>query len=63
VTNSGARLTSNPAAVTLTPAGKLPAQSLQRTITAAGLLDAKGRPIDGQGSGQPGSNFVGTFKG
>jgi hypothetical protein len=49
--------------VTLTPAGKLPTQTLQLTITAGGTLDAEGRPIDGQGNGQSGSNFQKSFKG
>ena len=31
---------------------------LQLTITAARLLDALGRPLDGNDSGQPGANFV-----
>ena len=31
------------------------------TIKAADLLDALGRPLDGNGSGQPGANFVATL--
>ena len=35
--------------------------SLQLTLEAAGLLDTIGRPLDGDNSGQPGSNFVATL--
>jgi hypothetical protein len=34
---------------------------LQLTITAAGLPDTSGRPIDGNGDGQPGGNYVATL--
>jgi hypothetical protein len=44
--------------VTLTPRGTVPNQTLQLTITAAGTLDAQGRPIDGNHDGQPGGNAV-----
>jgi hypothetical protein len=36
-------------------------QSLQLRISAAGVLDAWGRPLDGKHSGQPGGDFVATF--
>jgi hypothetical protein len=49
--------------VTLTRGGKLPKQALQLTITASGLLDSQGRPIDGNKDGQPGGNFQTTFRG
>jgi hypothetical protein len=48
-------------AVTLTPAGKLPSGPLQLTITANGVLDALGRPLDGNNDGQPGGNFQTTL--
>ena len=45
--------------VTLTPKGRLaPNQELQLTVRAAGLLDAAGRSIDGDGDGQPGGDSV-----
>ncbi len=31
------------------------------TLKAAGLVDALGRPLDGNDSGQPGANFVATL--
>jgi hypothetical protein len=49
--------------VTLTPRGKLPRKPLQLTITAAGVLDAGGRPLDGNRDGKPGGNFQATFQG
>jgi hypothetical protein len=50
----------NPSAdtVTLTPRGQVPNQPLQLTINAAEVLDAEGRPIDGNRDGQPGGNLV-----
>ncbi len=49
--------------VTLIPAGKLNlSKPEQLRITAALLTDAYGRPLDGNYDGQPGGNFVGTFK-
>jgi len=53
----------NPAldTVTLTPKGTVVNQTLELTITAAGTLDAEGRPIDGSRDGQPGGNLVATF--
>jgi hypothetical protein len=47
--------------VTLTPRGKVPAQSLQLTITAAGTRDVQGRPLDGNRDGQPGGDAVVTI--
>jgi hypothetical protein len=44
--------------VTLTPKGTVPNQTLQLTVTAAGTLDAEGRPIDGNRDGQPGGDAV-----
>jgi hypothetical protein len=41
-------------ALTLNPPLKL-------TITAAAVLDALGRPLDGNGSGHPGANYVATI--
>jgi hypothetical protein len=49
------------ATVTLTPRGTVASQTLQLTITAAGTLDAMGRPIDGNRDGQPGGDFQATF--
>jgi hypothetical protein len=53
----------NPAvhSVTLTPRGSVVSPKLQLTIVAAGLLDAEGRPIDGNRDGQPGGNFTATL--
>ena len=49
--------------VTFIPAGKLNLSNpKQLRITAALLTDAYGRPLDGNYDGQPGGNFVGTFK-
>jgi hypothetical protein len=48
--------------VKLIPQGKLPKQALQLTINAALVLDAQGRPIDGNRDGQPGGNFVAILK-
>jgi hypothetical protein len=45
--------------VTLQVSGKLalsPAPELR--ISAAGILDASGRPLDGNGDGQPGGDYV-----
>jgi hypothetical protein len=55
--------TYDPAAhtVTLTPRGKVPPQTVQLTINAAGTLDTQGRPIDGNRDGQPGGDFQSTF--
>ena len=41
-------------------AGKIPPA---RMASRALLRDAEGRPIDGQGNGQSGSNFQKSFKG
>ena len=49
--------------VTLTPKAKLPTGMLQLTIIASAVFDAEGRPIDGDRNGQPGGNFVATFRG
>jgi hypothetical protein len=51
----------NPASdtVTLRPRGLVAARTLQLTIAAAGILDAEGRPIEG--NGQPGGSFVATL--
>jgi hypothetical protein len=38
-------------------------QPEQLQVTASQLTDAFGRPLDGNHSGQPGSNFVATFSG
>ena len=49
--------------VTLIPKGKLNlSKPEQLRITAALLTDAYGRPLDGNYDGQPGGNFVATFK-
>jgi subtilase family serine protease len=49
--------------VTLIPAGKLNlSKPEQLRITAALLTDTYGRPLDGNYDGQPGGNFVATFK-
>src|SRR5208337_3356319 len=49
--------------VTLIPAGKLNlSKPEQLRITAALLTGAYGRPLDGNYDGQPGGNFVATFK-
>ena len=41
------------------PAGKLaPGKINQLTITASGILDSLGRPLDGNNDGQPGGNLV-----
>ena len=51
-----------PNTVTLMTAKKLAlSPPLLLTINAAGLLDAEGRPLDGNGDGQPGGNFVATL--
>jgi uncharacterized repeat protein (TIGR01451 family) len=47
--------------VTLVPRGKIAKAKLQLTITAAGVLDAQGRPLDGNRDGQPGGDFQATF--
>ncbi len=60
---TGAVYSASANTVTLTPRGTLPAQLVQLTIKAAGTLDAEGRPIDGTRSGQPGGNYVTSFKG
>ncbi len=49
--------------MTLTPKAKLPTGVLQLTIIASAVFDAEGRPIDGDRNGQPGGNFVATFRG
>ena len=49
--------------VTLTLAGKLPVGPLVLTITAASVLDAEGRALDGTNNGQPGGNFQTTLSG
>jgi hypothetical protein len=49
--------------VTLTPAGKLPGGPLQLTILASSVLDAEGRPLDGNHDSQPGGNFQTTLGG
>jgi hypothetical protein len=49
--------------VTLTPRGKVPNQAVQLTITAAGVLDAQGRLLDGTGDGQAGGDFVVVVRG
>ena len=49
--------------VTLTLAGKVPAGPLQLTITASGVLDSNGRPIDGKNNGQPGGDYQTTLGG
>jgi hypothetical protein len=46
--------------VTLTPRGKVPRQALRLSITGSGVLDAQGRPVDGNGDGQPGGDFTAT---
>jgi len=48
--------------VALTTAKKLSlSPPLLLSINAAGLLDAENRPLDGNGDGQPGGNFVATL--
>jgi hypothetical protein len=48
--------------VTLTPARKLNLNTpLLLTVNAAGLRDASGRLLDGNGNGQPGGNFTATL--
>ncbi len=47
--------------VTLTPRGTVPNQTLELTINATLVLDARQRPIDGNGDGRPGGNFVATL--
>jgi hypothetical protein len=49
--------------ITLTPRGKVPHQTLQLSIDAALVLDAQGRPIDGNRDGRPGGTYVATLKG
>jgi hypothetical protein len=44
--------------VTLTPRGTVAGRGVQLSITAAQVLDTQGRPIDGNGDGQPGGDFV-----
>src|SRR5262249_7458680 len=48
--------------ITLTPRGKVPHQTLQLSIDAALVLDAQGRPIDGNHDGRPGGTYVATLK-
>jgi hypothetical protein len=41
------------------PAGKIaPGKINQLTITASGIFDSLGRPLDGNKDGQPGGNLV-----
>jgi hypothetical protein len=47
--------------ITLTPKGTVANKTLQLTITAAGTLDAEGRPIDGNRDGRAGGDFQATF--
>ena len=44
--------------VKLLPRGNLPTATMQLTINAARMLDSYGRPLDGNGDGQPGGNYV-----
>ena len=51
-----------PNTVTLMTAKKLAlSPPLLLTINAASLLDAEGRPLDGNGDGRPGGNFLATL--
>jgi hypothetical protein len=55
----------NPAGNTVTLVTRTPLVSrspLNLTIVAAELLDSAGRPVDGDGDGQPGGNFVTTLR-
>lgn len=50
--------------VTLVVGGKLPMkQAALLTIRSAGVIDASGRPVDGNGDGQPGGDYSATLKG
>ena len=45
--------------VTMTPAGRLVLnKKFQLRLNAAGLIDLYGRPLDGNGDGRPGGDFV-----
>lgn len=49
--------------VTLILRGRPPKQPMQLTINAGAVLDAEGRPIDGNNDGQPGGNVVARLNG
>jgi hypothetical protein len=49
--------------VTLTPRRKASKKALQLAIAAVRVLDAQGRPIDGDRDGQPGGDFRTTLGG
>jgi hypothetical protein len=49
--------------VTLTPAGRLVLnKTFQLRLSAAGLIDVYGRPLDGNGDGFPGGDYVALIK-
>ena len=48
----------------LVAAGKLvPGKVNELTITAAGLIDFLGRPLDGDDDGEPGGDLIATIRG